>query len=151
MFKALSAIGTDGAVWLVLGLGLALLLRRPQLFLLLASADLVGQLSSYGLKEAVGRRRPHLDPLVGVPHSPSFPSGHAASSFACAAVLAWAEPRLAMPALVLAAAIAYSRVYLGVHYPLDVIGGAVLGLAVATALRLLLAARPRSPRAQPGD
>jgi undecaprenyl-diphosphatase len=104
----------------------------------------VADLLSTGLKEAVGRERPHLRPLVEVPHSGSFPSGHAATSFACAGVLAWLSPRLAVPALLLASAIAFSRVYVGVHYPLDVLGGAALGLAVATALRRLVTAHRRS-------
>jgi len=87
--------------------------------------------------------------LVHVPHDHSFPSGHAATSFACATTLALAFPRLAAPLYLLAAAIAYSRVYVGVHYPLDVLGGAVLGIAVAIALRRLGSARPRSRRAPP--
>ncbi len=67
------------------------------------------------------------------------------ASFACAATLAPFVPRGAAPVLyVLAAAIAYSRVYVGVHYPLDVLAGAALGLLFATALRLLPAALRRS-------
>ena len=93
-------------------------------------------------------RYPEPTALVHVPHDHSFPSGHAATSFACATTLALAFPRLAVPLYVLAAAIAYSRVYVGVHYPLDVVGGAVLGIAVAIALRWLVRGRPRSPRAR---
>ena len=87
---------------------------------------------------------PHA--LVHVPGNPSFPSGHAATSFACAATLAWLTPLSPVALYALAALIAFSRVYVGVHYPLDVIGGAVLGLGVATALRLLVEARRRSAR-----
>jgi len=149
-FVWLSRVGTHGLVWLVLGAVAAVALRRPSLLLLVLTADIVAELASSGLKEVVGRPRPH-DPhaLVAPPSGLSLPSGHAATSFACAAVLAAAIPRLAVPLFVLAAAIAFSRVYVGVHYPLDVLAGAALGIAVATALLLLVRARRGSRPALP--
>ena len=78
------------------------------------------------------------------PHDGSFPSGHAATSFAAATVLTLYLPRWAPLWILLAVAIGFSRVYVGVHYPLDVVGGAVLGVLVATSLRLLVAALQRS-------
>jgi undecaprenyl-diphosphatase len=150
---ALSHAGTFGAVWLVIGLALALLRRRPELLLLVLAADAAADLLAYVVKRLVDVERPPLryaEPkaLVKVPHDHSFPSGHAATSFACATVLAFAFPRLAAPLYLLAAAIAFSRVYVGVHYPFDVIGGAALGVAVAIALHLL-ARGPRRSRRSP--
>jgi undecaprenyl-diphosphatase len=135
-------------VFLVVGLVLAVIWRRPWLLVLLIAADAAADGISYELRQWIGRERPPLvypepKPLVGVPHSGAFPSGHAATAFACATVLAWASPRLRIPAFVLAAAIAWSRVYVGVHWPLDVLGGALLGVLVAIALLKLAAARPR--------
>jgi undecaprenyl-diphosphatase len=114
----------------------------------------VADWSATGLKALVDRPRPPLrdaqpKTLVPLPHDASFPSGHAATSFAAATMLSFAAPRLAPFLFLLAAAVAFSRVYVGVHYPLDVIGGAVLGILVATSLRLLVRARRRSRRARP--
>jgi undecaprenyl-diphosphatase len=104
-----------------------------------AAADGLAEL----LKHVVGGRRPQLaHPLIAVPHSPSFPSGHAATSFACATVLSVLVPRAAPAFYVLAAAIGYSRLYVGVHWPLDVVVGAALG--VVTALLLLSEVRRQS-------
>ena len=78
-------------------------------------------------------------PIAGrqarMPTSSSFPSGHTASAFAFATVVTAGFPRLSLPLYALATAVGYSRVHMGVHYPSDVMGGAVLGLAVGTALR----------------
>ncbi len=142
-------------MWLALALFLAALWRRPSIFVLVAAADLAADGIAYGLRDAIGRERPPLvypepEPLVRVPHQPAFPSGHSATAFACATVIAWAAPRLRVPAFVLAAAIAWSRVYVGVHWPLDVLGGAALGVLVSiTLLKLVEALRRllRAPRA----
>jgi undecaprenyl-diphosphatase len=148
LFVDLSRIGVNGLVFLVAGLVLAVMWRRPWFLLLLVTAALAADGLSFAMRQWIGRERPPLvdrdpEPLVGVPHSGSFPSGHSATAFACATVIAWASPRLAFPAFVLAGAIAWSRVYVGVHYPLDVLGGAALGVLVATALLRLATSPPR--------
>jgi len=110
---------------------------------------LLADLAASGLKSATDRRRPEdaldgIDVLVTTPSTSAFPSGHAATSFAAAVVLALALPALAPAFFVLAGAVSFSRLYVGVHFPLDVIAGAVLGVAVATALLLLARALRRS-------
>jgi undecaprenyl-diphosphatase len=132
----------------LIGVVLAVIWRRPWFLLLLVTADLLADWLSLALRQWIGRDRPPLvypepRPLVHTPHTGAFPSGHSASAFACATVIAWASPRLAVPAFVLAALVAWSRVYVGVHWPLDVLGGAVLGVLVAKALLRLVADRPR--------
>ena len=124
--------------------------------MLTVAAVAIADWSATGIKALVPRDRPSVrypapEALVPVPHDHSFPSGHAATSFAGATILAFAFPRLAPAVYVLAAAVAFSRVYVGVHYPLDVIGGAALGVLVATALRLLVRGRLRlRPETQAG-
>jgi membrane-associated phospholipid phosphatase len=112
--------------------------------LLITAAALLADLATAVGKLLVARTRPHYDRAIPVPTSHSFPSGHSASSFAAATVIGLVAPRLRVPAFALAAAIAFSRVYNGVHWPSDVLVGAVV--AVLTALLLLAAARRVPPR-----
>lgn len=138
-----------GGVWLLIGLVAALVLRRPRVFWVLLVADGVAELVADAIKAAVPRHRPRVHQLGGHLAAHSFPSGHTTTSFACATVLAAFVPRLRVPFYVLAALVGLSRLYNGVHYPTDVIAGAVLGTLVgATALRLLSAHRRGRRRAR---
>ena len=99
------------------------------------------------VKSLVGEKRPsEPNALVAIPHSHSFPSGHTATAVAGAIVLSSFAPRLAPLFAVLAAAVAFSRVYVGVHFPIDIVGGAAIG--AATALLLLATVRRLSERRQ---
>jgi undecaprenyl-diphosphatase len=143
--------GSFGALWIVLGVAAALALRRPGLALAVPAVVLLADLSASAVKNAVDRERPELalggiDTLIDTPSSSAFPSGHAATSFAAAVILATALPSLAPALFVLAATVALSRLYVGVHYPLDVLAGAALGVLVATALLLLARVLRRSRR-----
>src|SRR5438477_141982 len=83
----------------------------PEIVPLVLAAVVFGIAESSLLKALIPRARPHDDPLVAVPHTHSFPSGHAASAFAAATVLARFEPRGRPWFYLLAAAIAFSRIY----------------------------------------
>ena len=114
---------------------------------------ILADLASSGLKEAVDRPRPPradpaFDAAVSVPPSPSFPSGHATTTFACALAIAVLVPKLRWPALAVAATVGVARVYLGVHYTLDVLAGAALGSLIGIAVALLVrrALQLRRPR-----
>jgi membrane-associated phospholipid phosphatase len=108
------------------------------------------------LKGAFDRPRPSVvdpavHPLVAVPKSGSMPSTHAATAFAAALAVGLVHPRLRWPLLALAALIAVSRVWLGVHYLTDVIVGAALGAAIAVvfwriSIRVFTEARPGRDR-----
>ena len=87
------------------------------------------------VKPLVKRGRPaHAVLRTQPPGSYGFPSNHAGNTFAGAAVLGLAEPPLLWPAMIVAALVAYSRVYVGVHFPADVVAGALLGLLIGGAV-----------------
>lgn len=135
--RATTLLGDPTLLW-VLVLVLSVLLwrrgaRRLVLFLLAVRAG--AQLLSTGLKVVVDRARPVFDEPVDTALGAAFPSGHALGSAAvwtALAVLALPWVRRALPllagALLVAAAVAASRVLLGVHYVSDVVGGALMGL-----------------------
>jgi membrane-associated phospholipid phosphatase len=106
--------------------------------LTLLSAMLAGLLTS-AIKGWTDRARPPLadedvHALVALPQSTSFPSGHSATAFAAATVVAVFHPRLRVPVFALAGLVALSRVYLGVHYWLDIVAGATLGVLIGLVL-----------------
>jgi undecaprenyl-diphosphatase len=118
-------------VWLAIALALAVVRRRPSVFALVLVADVVADLLADLGKALVHRHRPFVHQLGPSTATHSFPSGHSATSFACAAVLASLAPRLRVPLYALAVLIALSRLYNGDHFPLDVLAGAALGSIVA--------------------
>jgi undecaprenyl-diphosphatase len=156
LFVALTRLGYGGAIWIVLAVGAALALRRPLLVPFTAATVWIADLLALAIKLATTRPRPFTvfpdpEPLVLGVLGNSFPSGHAATAFAGAAILSRALPGRWPVLFLLAAGIAFSRVYVGVHYPADVLGGAILGLATATALPPLAAALRRSRPEPPRD
>jgi undecaprenyl-diphosphatase len=133
---ALSVAGRGGLLWLLIGAVIALTNRRlvPGVFQLALAIGLASLTVDAVIKPAVARARPFeraadIRVIDRRPESGSFPSGHAANAFAGAYVLARLWPAAAVPFWMLAAAVAFSRIYVGVHYPLDVIAGALVGLA----------------------
>jgi membrane-associated phospholipid phosphatase len=129
-----SNIGRGALSWLAL-LALARATRRLEGNRQLAGAA-VAILGSYGgsllLARALGRTRPCENGVVALiecPDGPSLPSDQTAGAFAAAVVIGAALPRLRLPLLALATALAGARVYVGVHYPADVVVGAALGAA----------------------
>jgi len=127
-------------VWVAIGFALAFAFRRTGVFAGAYQSSLaIGLailLADAVAKPSLDRARPYftfagIDVLAGLQRSASFPSTHAAASFAAAYALSRLFPALKIPIWLLAGLVAYSRVYVGVHYPLDVIGGAVVGVAAA--------------------
>jgi hypothetical protein len=132
-----SRLGEHGAAWLALGLGGAAVDgERRGRWLRATACVCLAYLISTSIKLAIGRRRPvveDLPHLMATPTGLSFPSSHSTSSFAAAQAFGELLPR--GPLLGVAAGMAFSRLYLGVHYPSDIAAGAALGTALGRAGR----------------
>lgn len=140
LMPIITFLGNAGAVWIAVSLVLLFIkgYRKNSVMILggLGGSVLIGNLL---LKNLVARARPcHLNTavelLISEPTDYSFPSGHTMSSFAAAVILYRADKKLGIPALILAFLIAFSRLYLYVHFPSDVIAGAVIGIAIGCAV-----------------
>ena len=130
----ITSFGNGGVIWIVLTVILLLIPKTRKTGLILGAALILdGIFCNLFLKNLVRRIRPcdindAVRLLIPYPSDYSFPSGHTAVSFAAASALYFAgEKYLWKAALVLAAFIAFSRMYLYVHYPTDVLGGIIFG------------------------
>lgn len=135
IMKAASKLGDAGFIWILLTGVLLVIPKTRKVGILVSVALLLDVLTcNVILKPLIARTRPYdvntaVELLIRAPRDYSFPSGHTAASFAAAAALWFADKKkLAIPALVLAVLIAFSRMYFYVHYPTDVLGGAILGM-----------------------
>lgn len=135
IMKAASKLGDAGFIWILLAGVLLMIPKTRKVGILVSVALLLDVLTcNVILKPLIARTRPYdvntaVELLIRAPRDYSFPSGHTAASFAAAAALWFADKKkLAIPALVLAVLIAFSRMYFYVHYPTDVLGGAILGM-----------------------
>jgi undecaprenyl-diphosphatase len=135
---SLSALGVAGTIWIAIAAVMASWVPRlrPAAWQVVVAVLLAQLVVDWGVKPIIARPRPFIADtrarVVGYhPETYSFPSGHTATSFAAATVLAFAlSRRRAAVTWALAAAIAISRIYIGVHYPLDVAAGVVAGIAL---------------------
>ena len=131
----ITGLGDIGMIWILIG---AVFVAQKEyrktgllIWIALLSEYLLvdGVIKNIVMRERPFRAEPLLQALIEHPESWSFPSGHTGSSFAAATVAVLRLPKkFALPCLLLAALIAFSRLYIGVHYPTDVLAGAVVGI-----------------------
>ena len=133
-------LGESGIIWIILAVVLICIKKyRREGFTVAVALVLCLIFCNMLLKNIVARTRPFdintmIEPIISLPTDYSFPSGHTTASFASAAALLLCKNKLlGIPALMLAVLIAFSRLYLYVHFPSDVIGGMVFGAILAFA------------------
>jgi undecaprenyl-diphosphatase len=133
----ITRLGDDGIFWIILAIIFLCFRKTRKMGFSSALAMLIGLIVvNVVLKNAVGRIRPYeVNPsvtlLVERLSDYSFPSGHTAVSFEAATAIFIRNKKLGIPSLILATLIAFSRLYLYVHYPTDVLAGFVIGVAIA--------------------
>ena len=140
--EGVSFFAEKGWFWVVLIIFLFVFKRTRKMSIVAAISVGVTSAVGYGMKNLVGRMRPSFftDAITVVGErsdSFSFPSGHTLMSFACALILLRYDKRIGIPAVVFAALIGFSRVYLGEHYLTDVIAAFLLALAVSTVVYII--------------
>lgn len=134
LFCNITHLGDKGIFWILITLVLLCFKKTRRIGVCCAVSMLLGLLvTNLCLKNWVARIRPYeaiegLRLIISPEHSFSFPSGHSTNAFAAGMVLFKMLPRkYGVPTLILAVIIAFSRIYVGVHYPTDVLAGIVIG------------------------
>ena len=138
----ITLLGDAGIFWIAVAVVLLFFKKTRRVGLGMGAALILGLLvCNVTLKPLCARPRPYdyelehfgtvIELLIEAQHDFSFPSGHTIASFEAATVLAIHSKKAGIPALVLASLIAFSRLYLYVHYPTDVIASVILGIAFA--------------------
>lgn len=139
----LSTLGNSGLIWIAIAVVLLIPKRTRYCGITMLAAMAVSfLLGNLCLKNIIQRKRPcavdtSVRLLIPFPSEYSFPSGHTLNGFTAATVIFLYFKKPGVFALLLAAAIAFSRIYLFVHYPTDILGGMVLGIVDAVMVYLL--------------
>lgn len=143
-FKGITHLGDAGIFWIMLTIVL-LCFRQTRRAGIYSACALIASLivNNIILKNLIGRIRPYevvegLQCIVAPAHDASFPSGHTGASFASAVAIYRQIPKkFAVFFIVLASLIAFSRLYVGIHYPTDVLGGLVTGIGIGLLVNVI--------------
>lgn len=143
-FKGITHLGDAGIFWILLTI-VFLCFKQTRKAGIYSACALIASLivNNLILKNLIGRIRPYevvegLQCIVAPAHDASFPSGHTGASFASAvAVYKHIPKKAAVLFIVLASLIAFSRLYVGIHYPTDILGGLVTGIGIGLAVNII--------------
>lgn len=137
LMPKITALGNAGMIWIVAAIVLLLVPKYRKGGIALAVGLIAGLLlGNLTLKPLIARTRPFdlvegIELLITAPRDFSFPSGHTLSSFIGAFILTMTDKRFGYVAIPLAVLIAFSRLYLYVHFPSDILGGIVLAAIIS--------------------
>lgn len=138
VMKVITSLGNAGILWIVLAVLFLCMKKYRKTGAMMGLALVFGLvITNMLLKNAVARIRPYeviegLNCIIKHPSDWSFPSGHSTSSIAASVVMLKTMPKkIGIPALILGIIISLSRLYVGVHYPSDVVCGILIGLVCA--------------------
>ncbi|MBE5931967.1 MAG: phosphatase PAP2 family protein [Lachnospiraceae bacterium] len=138
IMKGITRLGNGGCLWIALAVVLLVIGKTRKVGAMSVLSLIITFVTvNLGIKNIVARTRPYevIDGLVNLVEKQSdfsFPSGHSAHAFAVGVVLLVMLPRkFGVPIFIISILMAYSRLYIGVHYPTDVIAGVLLGTIIA--------------------
>lgn len=137
LMPKITMLGNGGFIWITAAVIMCLFKKQRKTGIMILSGLLIGFIvCTFILKPIVARPRPcwidsSVPMLIDIPHDYSFPSGHTLSSFVSAFILMYRKSGLRFIALALAVMIAFSRMYLYVHFPSDVLGGLLIAAVTA--------------------
>lgn len=133
----ITKLGDAGIIWIVITIVMLVFPKYRKWGVSMAVALFLSLvIGNLTLKPLIERLRPFevnegIKLIIDAPHGFSFPSGHSMTSFAGATVIMYAHKKWGIAAIILASLIAFSRLYLYVHYPTDVLVGVIMGIAIA--------------------
>ena len=136
LMPKITFLGNGGLIWIITAIVMMSLRKYRKTGIVIGTAlILCGITGNILLKNLIARERPcwlneTVQMLISIPKDYSFPSGHTMSSFASATVLTHYERKKGIAACILAAMIAFSRLYLYVHFPTDILAGMLIGIVI---------------------
>lgn len=157
LMPLVTKLGNAGMIWIVIGASMLPFRKYRTCGISVLVGLLCGLLiGNLFLKPLVARPRPcwldnSVQLLIAIPRDYSFPSGHTLSSCVASVTIWLYHKRLGTAALILAVLIAFSRLYLFVHFPSDVLTGALLGIAIAFAVRKAVSTMQTKRQSQTGE